>query len=48
MIWEKTVAEGESAGDEIELEAGESGTYTIAVVGDGAGGEYELAWEQAD
>ena len=48
VIWEKTVAEGESAGEEMELTAGESGTYTIAVVGDDAGGEYELAWEQAE
>lgn len=47
VIWEKTVAEGESIGDEIELEAGEGGVYTIIVVGDSAGGEYELAWEQA-
>ena len=48
VIWERTVAEGESAGEVIELTAGESGTYTIAVVGDGAGGEYELAWEQVE
>lgn len=48
VIWEKAVAEGESAGEEIELAAGESGAYTIAVVGDGAGGSYELAWTQAD
>lgn len=47
VIWEKTVTEGEDVGEEIELSADESGTYTIAVVGDGAGGEYELAWDQA-
>jgi len=48
VIWEQTVAEGESAGEEIEVTAGESGIHTIAVVGDGAGGEYELAWGQAE
>ena len=48
VIWEKTITEGESADETITLAAGESGAYTIAIVGDGAGGRYELTWEQVD
>lgn len=48
VIWERTLTEGEDAADQIELNASENGTYTIAVTGDGAGGSYELAWNQVE
>lgn len=48
VIWQKRVTEGESTDEEFELEVGKSGAYTIAVVGNGAGGRYELAWKRAD
>lgn len=48
VIWETTLTEGEDAADQIEVNASENGTYTIAVIGDGAGGSYELAWDQVE
>ena len=46
VIWQRDLEEGDSVEDQVELEAGASGTYTIRVKGEGAGGSYELAWDQ--
>lgn len=48
VIWEKVVAAGEKATDEVEMVVEESGTYTIVVAGDDAGGRYQLAWDQIE
>lgn len=46
VIWQRDLEESDSVDDQVELIAGVSGTYTIRVEGEGAGGNYELAWDQ--
>lgn len=48
VVWERQLQAGDSVNDQEELVAPESGTYTILIVGDGAGGSYELSWEEAE
>jgi hypothetical protein len=47
-MWQVELEEGADVDDEVVLDAGESGTYTIVVLGDGAGGNYDLSWEQSE
>lgn len=48
VVWEWSGSAGDTVDDQVAIRAEEAGEYTIAVVGDGAGGRYELSWTTDD
>lgn len=45
VIWELEVMEGETKADSLEIVALDGGRYSIVVIGDRAGGSYQLEWQ---
>lgn len=45
LIWERVLDTEARVSDETEFVAAETGTYTIVVIGAGAGGSYQLQWK---
>jgi hypothetical protein len=48
VVWERELEEGDSVGDDVQLNAAQDGTYIIIVQSDGAGGNYSLAWDEIE